>query len=207
MVPKVSSLRVTKVSQRDPLLSNSLLWHSELLGFWTLSIIWYTKEHSVLEAGSVSALKWQGVTHLLCWVHWKELTSVTGSIILRRVPAIGDHSWATSTWIYSKPESAMVIFRLWRAVEMLYLFAFECNKCPVNSIINLIPFVYSLNCDNKNIIFCENWRYKEETWIGMWYQQDWENLKLSLFPILMSSPLPIPILFRIFNIIILHISK
>jgi hypothetical protein len=31
--------------------------NSELLGFWTFSIIWYSNEHNVLETGSVSILR------------------------------------------------------------------------------------------------------------------------------------------------------
>jgi hypothetical protein len=31
-------------------------WHSGSLGFWALSIVWYSKKHSVSVAGSVSVL-------------------------------------------------------------------------------------------------------------------------------------------------------
>jgi hypothetical protein len=30
---------------------------TELLGFWTFSIVWYSREHDVLETGSVSVLR------------------------------------------------------------------------------------------------------------------------------------------------------
>jgi hypothetical protein len=30
---------------------------SELLGFWTFSIVWYSREHDVSETGSVSVLR------------------------------------------------------------------------------------------------------------------------------------------------------
>jgi hypothetical protein len=31
--------------------------HIELLGFWTFSIVWYSREHDVSETGSVSVLR------------------------------------------------------------------------------------------------------------------------------------------------------
>jgi hypothetical protein len=43
------------------------LW-TELLGFWTFSIVWYSREHDVSETGSVSVLSWRcGRRHLLRW--------------------------------------------------------------------------------------------------------------------------------------------
>jgi hypothetical protein len=36
-----------------------------------------TREHNVSETGFVSVLRW-GERHLLCWVRYKELTSITG---------------------------------------------------------------------------------------------------------------------------------
>jgi hypothetical protein len=47
-----------------------------LLGFWTLSIVRYSKEHNVSETGSVYVLRSVVGRHLLCWVRYKELTSV-----------------------------------------------------------------------------------------------------------------------------------
>jgi hypothetical protein len=32
---------------------------TELLGFWTFSIVWYSREHDVSETGSVSVLRWR----------------------------------------------------------------------------------------------------------------------------------------------------
>jgi hypothetical protein len=43
-------------------------YYSGLLGFWTLSIVRYSKkteEHNVSETGSVSILRWGGRRHLL----------------------------------------------------------------------------------------------------------------------------------------------
>jgi hypothetical protein len=33
---------------------------TELVGFWTFSIVWYSREHDVSETGSVSVLRWMG---------------------------------------------------------------------------------------------------------------------------------------------------
>jgi hypothetical protein len=46
---------------------------------WTFSIVWYSREHGVLETGSVSAFRWRwGRRHLLSWAPLKELISITG---------------------------------------------------------------------------------------------------------------------------------
>jgi hypothetical protein len=47
---------------------------SGLQGFWTLSILWYSKEHSVLEIGSASFLG-RGGGRLFFWVGW-DLTPI-----------------------------------------------------------------------------------------------------------------------------------
>jgi hypothetical protein len=54
--------------------------HVELLGFWTFSIVWYSREHDVSETGSVSVLRWWGRRHLLSWATQKELISITGHL-------------------------------------------------------------------------------------------------------------------------------
>jgi hypothetical protein len=33
--------------------------HSELVGFWTFPIVWYSREHDVSETGSVSVLRFR----------------------------------------------------------------------------------------------------------------------------------------------------
>jgi hypothetical protein len=45
---------------------------SGLLIFWTLFIVLYSKNHNVSKAGSAF------VPQVLSWVHFKELTSITG---------------------------------------------------------------------------------------------------------------------------------
>jgi hypothetical protein len=53
-------------------------WCSGLLGFWTLSIVQFSKEHNVSGTGPVSVLRWGAGRHLLCLVRLRELASVTG---------------------------------------------------------------------------------------------------------------------------------
>jgi hypothetical protein len=36
---------------------NKFQIHPELLGFWTFSIVWYSREHNASETGSVSVLR------------------------------------------------------------------------------------------------------------------------------------------------------
>jgi hypothetical protein len=55
------------------------VWHAKYLserkknlnritGFWTFSIVWYSREHDVSETGSLSVLGWRwGRRHLLSW--------------------------------------------------------------------------------------------------------------------------------------------
>jgi hypothetical protein len=35
----------------------TMVYNTELLGFWTFSIVWYSREHDVSETGSVSVLR------------------------------------------------------------------------------------------------------------------------------------------------------
>jgi hypothetical protein len=51
-------------------------WQSGLLGFWHLSIARYSK--NISEIRPVSIPGWGGGRHVFCWVHWKEVTSITG---------------------------------------------------------------------------------------------------------------------------------
>jgi hypothetical protein len=39
-----------------------------LLGFWSLRMVGKSKEHSLLETGSVSVLRWAGGRYLPCWI-------------------------------------------------------------------------------------------------------------------------------------------
>jgi hypothetical protein len=42
----------------------TMVYNTELLGFWTFSIVWYSREHDVSETGCVSVLRWRwGRTH------------------------------------------------------------------------------------------------------------------------------------------------
>jgi hypothetical protein len=34
-----------------------MVYNTELLGFWTFSIVWYSREHDVSETGFVSVLR------------------------------------------------------------------------------------------------------------------------------------------------------
>jgi hypothetical protein len=64
-IPENSTLRSHR---REVITSDINYKHTELLGFWTLSIVWYSREHDVSETVSVSVLRWRwGRRHLLSW--------------------------------------------------------------------------------------------------------------------------------------------
>jgi hypothetical protein len=59
-----------------------MVYNTQNLGFWTLSIIWYFKEHNVSETGSVSS-SGEGETPTLLgsleranFIHWSMLGPV-----------------------------------------------------------------------------------------------------------------------------------
>jgi hypothetical protein len=52
----------------DALMEATITLQYGLLGFWTLSIVRYSKEHNVSETGSFSALRGMGGRDQLCWV-------------------------------------------------------------------------------------------------------------------------------------------
>jgi hypothetical protein len=64
-------------SGRQDTVVSSIRKSSGLLSFRTLFNVWYYKEHSVSETGSLAIFKWNGRRYILCVVGWKGRFSIT----------------------------------------------------------------------------------------------------------------------------------
>jgi hypothetical protein len=70
------------ISEFSLLLRSCFIYiYTYIISFWNtvgfdLSIVRYSKEHSVSEAGYVCFLRWASGRHLLCWASLKELTAI-----------------------------------------------------------------------------------------------------------------------------------